>query len=163
MGIRTSKKTQFPVPMVQVGTARPPRRNADAPASAKLTASQDSLGFVSCTTGLNYRAMGVAFTPDMAQKICWEDAKAMYKAPKGAEQYSRWQLALQTFCCEEKALVEQMMQMTAAYLDFKAGAVSDKHAQEIVCEKKREIEKYLYGTNEQMNFREMVPTYSRKV
>ena len=79
------------------------------------------------------------------------------------EQYSRWQFALQTFCCGEEKLVELMMQMTAAYLDFKAGVVSEKHAQGIVREKTQEIEKYLYGASEQLNFREMVPTYSRKV
>lgn len=163
MGIRTSKKTQFPIPMVSMETARPSRKNANSSAPIKFQATQDSLGFVSCTVGFDFRAMGVTFTPQIAQKICWEDAKAMYKAPKGVEQYSRWQFALQTFCCGEEKLVELMMQMTAAYLDFKAGVVSEKHAQGIVREKTQEIEKYLYGASEQLNFREMVPTYSRKV
>ena len=149
MATRTSK-TKFKIPPAQAEPIA--RAKSDGCESArKFKATQDTLGFVSCFTALNYRDMDILFTPRIAQEMCWEDAKAMYKAPKGVDQYSRWEFVIMTFCCGEKKLAEAIMQMTAVYLDYKAGVVSEQYAQKLVHEKVQEISKFLYGSNEQLN------------
>lgn len=116
--------------------------------------------FVSAFSGCTRSQLGKRFTVDLAKKLCYEDARLVRFFISGTSTQA-WQLSLQRFCEGDTALYEELVFVTACYVDYLNHLLSKEDSAAIMAKHEERLSAMLAGQNSFRYEEYPVPTYDR--